>query len=164
SGTVSQVRMNSTVVQNVVTYDTLVEFTSPDLKLFPGMTAYVTIPVAAANNVIKIPNGALRYKPDLQPNELRALYQKYGIPGEGGGQRASGAGDGQRGQGSGNRGATQANAGNAGNTGASSAAGGAPGQGGPSGRRGMRMGGGGDEAGGAAQSGDIQAPKYDTAI
>lgn len=80
SGTVSQVRMNSTIVQNVVTYDTIVDFNNPELKLFPGMTAYVTIPVATAENVVKVPNGALRYKPDLSPDELRALYQQYGIP------------------------------------------------------------------------------------
>lgn len=78
-GTVSQVRMNSTVVQNVVTYDTIIDFDNPDLKLFPGMTAYVTIPVASAN-AMKVPNGALRYKPDFSGDELRALYQKYGIP------------------------------------------------------------------------------------
>jgi HlyD family secretion protein len=80
SGTVSQVRMNSTVVQNVVTYDTIVDFNNPELKLFPGMTAYVTIPVATANNVVKVPNGALRYKPDLSADELRSVYQQYGIP------------------------------------------------------------------------------------
>ena len=83
TGTVSQVRMNSTVVQNVVTYDTIIEFDNPELKLFPGMTAYVSIPVATATNVIKVPNAALRFKPDLPPNELRALYQKFGIPEEG---------------------------------------------------------------------------------
>ena len=44
-GVVSQVRMNATMVQSVVTYDTIIEFANPDLKLFPGMTAYVTIPV-----------------------------------------------------------------------------------------------------------------------
>src|ERR1035437_3562896 len=60
TGTVSQVRMNSTVVQNVVTYDTIIEFDNPELKLFPGMTAYVSIPVATATNVIKVPNAALR--------------------------------------------------------------------------------------------------------
>ncbi|HLJ25880.1 MAG TPA: efflux RND transporter periplasmic adaptor subunit [Candidatus Angelobacter sp.] len=80
SGTVSQVRMNSTVVQNVVTYDTIIDFNNPDLRLFPGMTAYVAIPVATAANVMKVPNGALRYKPDLPADELRALYQQYGIP------------------------------------------------------------------------------------
>jgi HlyD family secretion protein len=86
SGSVSQVRMNSTVVQNVVTYDTIIDFNNPDLKLFPGMTAYVTIPVATADNVVKVPNGALRYKPDLPADELHALYQQYGIP-EGDAQR-----------------------------------------------------------------------------
>jgi HlyD family secretion protein len=86
TGTVSQVRMNSTVVQNVVTYDTIVDFNNPELKLFPGMTAYVSIPVATAASVIKVPNGALRYKPDLSPEEIRALYQKQGIP-EGAGPR-----------------------------------------------------------------------------
>lgn len=79
SGTVSQVRMNSTIVQNVVTYDTIIDFDNPELKLFPGMTAYVTIPVATAN-AIKVPNGALRYKPDFSSEEIRALYQRYGIP------------------------------------------------------------------------------------
>ena len=79
-GTVSQVRMNSTVVQNVVTYDTIVDFNNPELKLFPGMTAYVSIPVATATNVVKVPNGALRYKPDLSAEDTRALFQKYGIP------------------------------------------------------------------------------------
>jgi HlyD family secretion protein len=87
SGTVSQVRMNSTVVQNVVTYDTIVDFDNPALKLFPGMTAYVSIPVATAANVLKVPNAALRYKPDLPAEEIRALYQKHGIP-EAGGPRA----------------------------------------------------------------------------
>ena len=78
-GSVSQVRMNSTIVQNVVTYDTIIDFNNPDLKLFPGMTAYVTIPVATAN-AVKVPNGALRYKPDLSADEVRALYQQYGLP------------------------------------------------------------------------------------
>src|SRR5215475_1989087 len=73
SGTVSQVRMNSTVVQNVVTYDTIIDFGNPELKLFPGMTAYVSIPVATAANVLKFPNGALRYKPDLSAEEIRVL-------------------------------------------------------------------------------------------
>ncbi len=90
SGMVSQVRMNSTIVQNVVTYDTIIDFDNPELKLFPGMTAYVTIPVATAN-AVKVPNGALRYKPDFSGDEVRALYQRYGIP-EGAGPQAQGAG------------------------------------------------------------------------
>ena len=79
SGRVSQVRMNATVVQNVVTYNTVIDFDNPELKLFPGMTAYITIPVATATDVMRVPNGALRFKPDLPAEQIRALYQKYGL-------------------------------------------------------------------------------------
>jgi HlyD family secretion protein len=79
NGTVAQVRMNATTIQNVVTYNTMVAFDNLDLRLFPGMTAYISIPVAEAKNVVKIPNGALRFKPDLTDSELKALYAKYGI-------------------------------------------------------------------------------------
>lgn len=81
SGKVSQVRMNPTTVQNVVTYDTIVEFANPDLKLFPGMTAYVSIPVASVRGVLKLPNTALRYKPPLTPEEILAIYRSAGIVG-----------------------------------------------------------------------------------
>src|ERR1700720_4325426 len=78
-GTVSQVRMNPTTVQNVVTYDTMIEFDNPELKLFPGMTAYVTIPVATVQNVLKLPNTSLRYKPPMPPEEVLRLYAQYGL-------------------------------------------------------------------------------------
>jgi len=63
----------------VVTYDTMIEFENPELKLFPGMTAYVTIPVATVQNVLKLPNTALRYKPPMTPEDILRLYQQYGI-------------------------------------------------------------------------------------
>ncbi len=78
-GTVSQVRLNATTVQNVVTYTTVVDFDNPDLKLFPGMTAYVSVPVADASNVLKVANGALRFTPEMKPEELSAAYSKAGI-------------------------------------------------------------------------------------
>jgi HlyD family secretion protein len=89
-GVVSQVRMNATTVQSVVTYDTIIEFANPELKLFPGMTAYVTIPVATVENVLKLPNTALRYKPPMSTEEILAIYQQYGI---GGGQQRQVAAD-----------------------------------------------------------------------
>ena len=103
-GRVSQIRMNATTVQNVVTYDTIIDFDNPEMKLFPGMTAYVTIPVATATDALRIPNAALRYKPDLKPEEMRDLYARAGIqmrsqPGDQGG-RFGGAGQ-QRSQGGG---------------------------------------------------------------
>jgi HlyD family secretion protein len=78
-GVVTQIRMNPTMVQNVVTYDAIIAFANAELKLFPGMTAYVTIPVATAANALKVPNAALRYNPPLAPDEIRALYAQYGI-------------------------------------------------------------------------------------
>jgi len=80
-GVVSQVRMNPTTILSVVTYDTIIEFVNPDLKLFPGMTAYVTIPVDTVRNVIKLPNTALRYKPSMTTEEIVAVYKQYGIEG-----------------------------------------------------------------------------------
>ena len=80
-GVVSQVRMNATTVQSVVTYDTIIEFANPELKLFPGMTAYVTIPVATVQNALKLPNTALRYKPPMSAEEILAVYKQYGIDG-----------------------------------------------------------------------------------
>src|SRR5450759_1812163 len=80
-GVVSQIRMNPTTVQSVVTYDTIIEFANPELKLFPGMTAYVTIPVATVQNVLKLPNTALRYKPPMAPAEVLDLYKRYGVEG-----------------------------------------------------------------------------------
>jgi HlyD family secretion protein len=80
-GAVSQIRMNPTTVQSVVTYDTIIEFANPELKLFPGMTAYVTIPVASAHSALKLPNTALRYKPPMAPEDILGLYKRYGIEG-----------------------------------------------------------------------------------
>jgi HlyD family secretion protein len=78
-GVVGQVRMNATTVQSVVTYDTIIEFANPELKLFPGMTAYVTIPVATVQNALKLPNTAMRYKPPMTTEEILVIYKQYGI-------------------------------------------------------------------------------------
>jgi HlyD family secretion protein len=60
---VSQVRNAPTTVQNVVTYDVVLEVKNPDLKLKPGMTANVSIIIEEKENILKVPNGALRFKP-----------------------------------------------------------------------------------------------------
>jgi len=92
-GVVSQIRMNPTTVQNVVTYDAIIDFANPDLKVFPGMTAFVTIPVATVDNVLKVPNSALRYKPQLSADEIHALYSRYGL--QDGGTQADASGRGK---------------------------------------------------------------------
>jgi len=86
-GKVSAVRLNATTVQNVVTYTTIVDFDNPEMKLFPGMTAYVTVPVATATHVVKVPNGALRFAPDLTAQQIGDLYQKAGIAARGAGRK-----------------------------------------------------------------------------
>ena len=77
-GVVSQVRMNPVIVQNVVNYDAIIDFDNPELKLFPGMTAYVTVPVTSAENVLKVANGALRYTPQLPQEQMPAFQEKFG--------------------------------------------------------------------------------------
>jgi len=62
-GMVTQVRKSPTTTQNVVTYETIISTGNPDQKLFPGMTADVSILVAERKNVLVIPNTALRYSP-----------------------------------------------------------------------------------------------------
>jgi hypothetical protein len=62
------------------------------------MTAYITIPVANAQNTLRVPNGALRYKPDMPAEQVRALYKQYGlISGQGGGAQAGSTGSGDTG-------------------------------------------------------------------
>lgn len=99
-GIVGQVRMNATTVQNVVTYNTIINFDNPDRKLFPGMTAYVSIPVAQAPNVLKVPNGALRYRPD----DAQAILAKYGMGQGAAGTTGSAQAGAQRGTGGANGG------------------------------------------------------------
>jgi HlyD family secretion protein len=62
-GVVKQIRLNPVNTSNVVTYDVVISVDNPDEKLLPGMTAYVNIGVANRQNVLLVPNAALRYKP-----------------------------------------------------------------------------------------------------
>lgn len=79
-GRVSVIRLNAYTVQNVVTYDTVIDFENPDEKLLPGETAYVTIPTGHATNAVRIPNAALRFTPELPHSQLQQLYTRYHIP------------------------------------------------------------------------------------
>ncbi|HYX22600.1 MAG TPA: efflux RND transporter periplasmic adaptor subunit, partial [Thermoanaerobaculia bacterium] len=62
-GQISQVRLNATVTQNVITYPVIIEVPNPDGKLRPSMTANVTIEVAMVRDVLRVPNAALRFRP-----------------------------------------------------------------------------------------------------
>ena len=78
-GRVSAVRLNAYSVQNVVTYDTIIDFDNPEEKLRPGETAYVTIPTGNAANVVLIPNTSLTFTPDMPRAQLQSLYKQYNI-------------------------------------------------------------------------------------
>jgi HlyD family secretion protein len=63
-GAVTQIRQAPINVQNVITYDAVVEVSNPDLKLFPGMTANVRIVTDRKAKALKLPNAALRFRPE----------------------------------------------------------------------------------------------------
>ena len=105
-GRVSQVRLEPLVVQNVVTYATVIDVPNPDLKLKPGMTATVTLEIARRDDIIRIPNTALRFRPTSdtffalglpepdalqggQPGTPRAAQSAPGESGGRGGRRAA---------------------------------------------------------------------------
>ncbi len=81
-GRVVQVRNAPITVQNVVTYDTVIGVSNPELKLKPGMTANVSIIVAHKEDVLQIKNAALRYRPpDATPVETRkTVASRWGRP------------------------------------------------------------------------------------
>src|SRR4029434_7167047 len=62
-GQIQQMRLNPVNVQNVVTYNVVIDVNNPDQKLKPGMTANLTITIDERNNVLKVPNAALRFTP-----------------------------------------------------------------------------------------------------
>lgn len=72
SGEISQLRLNAQTLQNVVTYSAVIDVTNADLKLRPGMTANITVPVARRDDVMTVPNAALRFKPtNISDEEIR---------------------------------------------------------------------------------------------
>src|SRR6266540_3681895 len=62
-GKIQQMRLNPQNVQNVVTYNVVIDVSNPEQKLKPGMTANLTITIDERNNILKVPNAALRFMP-----------------------------------------------------------------------------------------------------
>jgi HlyD family secretion protein len=75
-GKVYQVRNAPTTVQNVVTYDAVVRIDNKELLLKPGMTANVQFLVSQKDDVLTIPNMALRFKPPDQKDEAQELLRQ----------------------------------------------------------------------------------------
>ena len=114
TGVVSQVRFEPMTVQNVVNYVAIVEVANPELKLRPGMTANAAVVTARRENALRLPNAALRFRPeegavaaeektaDDPPPPDAAEGPPPGGPGEGGGPDMGARGG--RGQGRGRTG------------------------------------------------------------
>jgi HlyD family secretion protein len=88
-GTVSQVRLEPVTESNVVTYTTVIATRNDDLRLKPGMTANVTVQTDTRQDVLKVPNAALRFRP--------AGMEARGMGGNGQGGQGAGGGGGQGG-------------------------------------------------------------------
>jgi HlyD family secretion protein len=78
-GKVTDIRNAPMTIQNVVTYDVVIQVKNPDFKLKPGMTANASILVAYKENTLRIPNAALRFRPDFARREA-ATSQKDSAP------------------------------------------------------------------------------------
>jgi len=118
-GKVTQVRNSPITVQNVVTYDTIIEVNNDDLKLKPGMTANVSIVIAKREGVLTVPNSVLRFRPPESaapkpgtnaPVQVAATSERPATAaggGQGGGERRRGQGGGGERGGGGGRGNRQ---------------------------------------------------------
>ncbi|HEY6477601.1 MAG TPA: efflux RND transporter periplasmic adaptor subunit [Polyangia bacterium] len=105
-GKVRQIRNAPTTLQNVVTYDAVIDVGNPDLRLRPGMTANITFISAEKDDVVRVPNAAMRFRPTPE------IFTALGMPvpaavreaadrprsgsGSGGGARNGGGGQGAR--------------------------------------------------------------------
>jgi HlyD family secretion protein len=93
-GSVIQVRNAATTVQNVVTYDVVISVSNADLKLKPGMTTNRSIVIAQRENVLKLPNAALRFRPPVEakPTPAKGTAAPTPPPGRGPRSRRGGGG------------------------------------------------------------------------
>lgn len=109
NGTVTQIRLQPITTQNVVEYTVIIDVPNPGMKLLPGMTANLTIEVAQAKDVLKVPTTALRFMPPPQylaqlrksiPDSVRQRMQQrfQKLRGQGGPGGFANAGNGGFGQ------------------------------------------------------------------
>lgn len=92
-GVIHEIRNAAQTVQNVVTYDAVIDVDNEALKLRPGMTANVTVVFAEKDDVLKVPNAALRFKPGPEVLAMLGNGQQGSGRRGGGGGRPSGPGE-----------------------------------------------------------------------
>jgi HlyD family secretion protein len=96
-GTVAQIRLNPTVVNNVTTYATMISVPNNDLRLKPGMTTNLKIQVSHRSETLRVPNSAIRFRPNV--DTFAALNQPVPPEALGGGRGRRGGAGGAGGQG-----------------------------------------------------------------
>jgi HlyD family secretion protein len=96
-GSISQIRLNATANQNVISYPVIIAVDNPEEKLRPQMTANVTVDVATVHDVLRIPNAALRFRPTQQAGSPRA-DASAARPDSGGGPPGGAPGQGRAGR------------------------------------------------------------------
>jgi len=79
TGTVRQVRINPATVNNVVNYTAVIAVANPDARLLPGMTATVKFDVGSVQNVLVVPNAALRFRPATSSSSTAAANASSGV-------------------------------------------------------------------------------------
>jgi HlyD family secretion protein len=90
TGEIQQLRLNPVSAQNVVTYNVVIDVSNPKQKLKPGMTANLTITIDERNDVLKVPNSALRFTPqDAATGQARSQNRNSGRGAQGSGQQGS---------------------------------------------------------------------------
>jgi len=94
-GTVAQIRLNPTVVNNVTTYATMISVPNNDLRLKPGMTTNLKIQVSRRSDALRVPNAAIRFRPSV--DTFAALNQPVPPEAQGGGRGRRGGAGGQGG-------------------------------------------------------------------
>jgi HlyD family secretion protein len=104
-GRIAQVRLNATINQNVITYPVIIEVPNPEGRLRPSMTANVTIEVNQVRNVLRVPNAALRFRPETVEGKDKTATttgaaegtgrrrDRSGTSGQAAGQQAAGGGE-----------------------------------------------------------------------
>ena len=98
-GLVHQVRLQSTTLENVVNYTVAIDVDNPDGRLLPGMTATVDFLIETAQNVLKIPTAALRFRPtETMMAELREQMEARRAAGDFARVRSGGPGRGDEGR------------------------------------------------------------------
>jgi HlyD family secretion protein len=103
-GKIEQMRLNPVNVQNVVTYNVVIDVDNPEQKLKPGMTANLTITIDERNNVLKVPNSALRFTPPRNNDSSSGAQGQWQGQGGQGRRRQQQQGDNNSAGGNGNGG------------------------------------------------------------